>query len=58
VMPYQRHQVFKQPRKKDTVIWRYLEFTKFVSLLDSKSLFFQEPTDSVMLLREALPDTT
>lgn len=36
---YKEHPVFK---KLDDVerIWRYLDFTKFVSLLDHKALFF------------------
>lgn len=37
---YKEHPAFKKPNNPDTVIWRYLSFTKFVSLIVSKSLFF------------------
>ena len=36
---YEEHQVFKSP-PDDTVLWRYMDFTKFVSLLDKGALFF------------------
>ncbi len=34
------HTQFPIKHKKTTKIWRYLSFTKFVSLLATKSLFF------------------
>jgi len=34
------HDLFTQPDNKKTKIWRYMDFTKFISLLDTKSLFF------------------
>lgn len=37
---YKEHQIFKRPADLDIPIWRYLDFTKYVSLLDQKSLFF------------------
>jgi hypothetical protein len=39
-MPYTPHVHFSPPRIGDAKIWRYLDFTKFVSLLDQESLFF------------------
>jgi hypothetical protein len=33
------HACFVAPEDKNVKIWRYMEFTKFVSLLESKSLF-------------------
>jgi hypothetical protein len=39
-MPASHHPVFKQPSDPGTPIWRYLDFTKFVSMLESSSLFF------------------
>jgi len=36
---YKEHPDLKKP-KNDSIIWRYLDFTKFVSLLDRKALFF------------------
>lgn len=35
-----KHDVFIPPKNEEQVIWRYLDFTKFVSMLDTKSLFF------------------
>ena len=37
---YQEHPVFKQPPDENIRIWRYMDFTKFVSVLDTQSLFF------------------
>ncbi len=37
---YKEHPVFEKPENENVKIWRYLDFTKFVSLLDTKSLFF------------------
>lgn len=34
------HHVFKQPSNPDIKIWRYMDFTKYVALLDSGSLYF------------------
>lgn len=34
------HPCFRQPNSEDIVLWRYMDFTKFVSLISSKSLFF------------------
>jgi len=37
---YKEHPVFEKPDDENIKIWRYLDFTKFVSLLDKKALFF------------------
>lgn len=37
---YKEHPVFIKPNNEDSKIWRYLDFPKFISLLDRKSLFF------------------
>jgi hypothetical protein len=37
---YVEHPAFKKPEDTNVVIWRYLTFTKFASLIISKSLFF------------------
>jgi hypothetical protein len=34
------HPVFQAPDDHNICIWRYMDFTKYVSLLDQKSLFF------------------
>lgn len=37
---FKRHRVFKGPEDENAKIWRYIDFTKYVSLLDTKSLYF------------------
>ena len=39
-MTLQTHPCFKEPEKKTIKVWRYLDFTKYVSLLSSQSIFF------------------
>ncbi|MBU4274964.1 hypothetical protein KKE19_04100 [Patescibacteria group bacterium] len=39
---YKKHPVFEEPSDENSTIWRYLDFTKFVSLLDKKSLWFSK----------------
>jgi hypothetical protein len=39
-MRYERHDSFAAPDDPDATIWRYIDFTKLVSLLDTESLFF------------------
>jgi hypothetical protein len=39
-MPFEPHPEFKPPRDPKATIWRYTDFTKFLSLLDSSALFF------------------
>ena len=45
-MPYVEHKHFTPPADKNIKIWRYLDFTKFVSLLDQRALFFRGRIDS------------
>lgn len=37
---YKEHYVFTQPDDENAIIWRYMDFTKFISLLDKSALFF------------------
>lgn len=37
---YKEHPVFEKPEDENAKIWRYMDFTKFVSLLDKSALFF------------------
>lgn len=37
---YVEHPVFKKPADENTPIWRYMSFTKFVSLVAKKAMFF------------------
>ena len=39
-MVFKKHPVFKKPENENAKIWRYMDFTKFVSMLDTKSLYF------------------
>lgn len=39
-MPVSHHPVFKQPHDANTAIWRYMDFTKFISTLDTRALYF------------------
>ena len=39
---YKEHPVFNPP-PSDAVLWRYMDFTKFVSLLEKQALFFSTP---------------
>lgn len=39
-MYHKDHKVFKKPDDDDIKIWRYLDFTKLVSILDKRALFF------------------
>lgn len=37
---HKEHQIFQQPQDVNEKLWRYMDFTKFVSFLESKSLYF------------------
>lgn len=37
---YLEHEAFKKPHDNDAIIWRYMSFTKFASLITNRSLFF------------------
>ena len=37
---YQEHPNFESPKDENVKIWRYIDFTKLVSLIDSRRLFF------------------
>ena len=37
---YKNHPSFKEPESEKVKIWRYLDFTKFVSVVDKNQLFF------------------
>jgi hypothetical protein len=37
---YEEHELFTPPEDAEAAIWRYLEFTKLVALLDTGALFF------------------
>jgi hypothetical protein len=39
-MPAAKHHVFLPPSDPNVPIWRYMDFTKFVSLLEVRSLYF------------------
>ena len=37
---YQEHRSFTRPDDQDAKIWKYLDFTKFISMLETDSLYF------------------
>lgn len=37
---HENHPVFRQPENEQIKVWRYMDFTKLVSLIDSRRLFF------------------
>ncbi|MEX1014803.1 MAG: hypothetical protein WDZ80_06615 [Candidatus Paceibacterota bacterium] len=65
---YEKHPTFIQPENEEIKVWRYMDFTKFVSLIDSRKLYFTRadkfedpfegswPKDNV-LAREFVPDS-
>jgi hypothetical protein len=36
----EKHDTFEAPEDENQIIWRYMDFSKFVSLLDKKALYF------------------
>ncbi|MBN1917434.1 MAG: DUF2971 domain-containing protein [Verrucomicrobia bacterium] len=39
-MPDREHDIFQAPDDPDARIWRYMDFTKYVSMLEQRGLFF------------------
>ena len=37
---YEEHPTFIQPENENVKVWRYMDFTKLISLIDSRRLFF------------------
>jgi hypothetical protein len=37
---YEEHPVFLQPDDEEVKVWRYMDFTKLISLIDSRRLYF------------------
>jgi hypothetical protein len=37
---YKAHKIFTKPDDENIKVWRFMDFTKFVSLLDTQSLYF------------------
>lgn len=64
---YEEHPIFVQPNNEDIKVWRYMDFTKLVSLIDSRCLHFSRvdklgdpfegswPKKNV-LARQSIPD--
>ncbi len=64
---YEEHPTFIQPENEDVKVWRYMDFTKLISLIDSRRLFFtradkfEDPFEGSypkmnVLAREILPE--
>lgn len=41
---YIKHKDCKEPKNKNIIIWRYLDFAKFLSILENRSLYFPNLT--------------
>ena len=65
---YQEHPTFIQPDNEEVKVWRYMDFTKLISLIDSRRLFFtradkfNDPFEGSypkmnVLAREVLPES-
>jgi hypothetical protein len=39
-MPASPHKVFELPQNLDSMIWRYMDFTKFISMLENSGIYF------------------
>jgi hypothetical protein len=39
-MPYQTHPSFIEPQDRNACLWRYMDFPRFLSVLDRRALFF------------------
>lgn len=39
-MPFEVHPVFQKPTSGDCLLWRYMDFPKFVSMLEKRALYF------------------
>jgi hypothetical protein len=50
-MPYQAHPSFIEPKNGNARLWRYMDLARFLSVLDSRALFFP----SVATLAETDP---
>lgn len=37
---YEAHPIFLQPECEEARVWRYMDFTKFVSFIESRCLYF------------------
>ena len=55
---YKEHPCCKSPDKESTMIWRYMDFCKFESLLDNKALFFAKSSNFEDPLEGLFSDAT
>jgi hypothetical protein len=39
-MPYETHPAFIEPKDRNARLWRYMDFARFLSILDKRALFF------------------
>lgn len=56
-MPYKEHELFKQPKEEEDKVWRYMNLTKFISLLQNKELYlsradkFEDPFEGSFTMK-------
>ena len=46
---FKEHKAYRTPKDENAKIWRYMDFTKFVSMLDKSALFFTRVDKSLRL---------
>ena len=44
-MPYEDHETLLKPTNENSKVWRYMDFTKFISLLDKRELWFSRVSE-------------
>lgn len=49
---YEEHPTFIQPDNEEIKVWRYIDFTKLVSLIDSCKLYSYEGTYEGTVVRD------
>jgi hypothetical protein len=58
VIMYSAEPILNVPADEHAMIWRYMDFTKFVSLLDKKALYFPRPDRLSDKFEGAIPKPT
>lgn len=52
---YKENPVLEKPEDENIKIWRYMDFTKLISILDSKSLYFTRPDKFQDMFEGSIP---
>jgi hypothetical protein len=52
---YKEHSALEKPEDENIKIWRYMDFAKLISILDSKSLYFTRPDKFQDMFEGSIP---